>query len=56
VQKNAMRAWKGEGHLLDLLKQDPDVSRALDAKTLDSLFDLDFHVKHVDTIFARVFG
>jgi adenylosuccinate lyase len=56
VQRNAMRAWKGEGQLLDLLKQDPDVSRALDAKTLDGLFDMDFHVKHVDTIFKRVFG
>jgi adenylosuccinate lyase len=56
VQRNSMRAWKGEGQLLDLLKKDPDVARALDAKTLDGLFDMDFHVKHVDTIFKRVFG
>jgi adenylosuccinate lyase len=56
VQRNAMRAWKGEAPLLDLLKKDPEVSKALDDKTLESLFDLDFHLKHVDTIFKRVFG
>jgi len=56
VQDNAMRTWKGEAPLLDLLKKDPEVLRALDARTLDSLFDLEFHTKHVDTIFRRVFG
>ncbi|HWY15418.1 MAG TPA: adenylosuccinate lyase [Rhizomicrobium sp.] len=56
VQKHAMQAWGGKGPLLDLLKADKDVSRVLDAKTLESLFDLDYHLKHVDTIFARVFG
>jgi adenylosuccinate lyase len=55
VQRNAMRAWKGEAPLLDLLKKDPEVSKALDDKTLESLFNLDFHLKHVDTIFRRVF-
>jgi adenylosuccinate lyase len=56
VQDNAMRTWKGEAPLLELLKKDPEVLRALDARTLDSLFDLEFHTKHVDTIFRRVFG
>jgi adenylosuccinate lyase len=56
VQKHAMQAWAGKGALLELLKADKDVSRVLDAKTLESLFDLDYHLKHVDTIFARVFG
>jgi adenylosuccinate lyase len=56
VQKNAMRAWNGEGNLLDLLKADPDVSQALGADTLNGLFDLGYHLKQVDTIFARVFG
>jgi adenylosuccinate lyase len=56
VQRNAMRAWNGEGSLLDLLKADADVSTALSAKQLDALFDLDYHFKHVDTIFRRVFG
>jgi len=56
VQKNAMRAFNGEGPLLDLLKKDPDVTAALSTAELESLFDLGFHLKNVDTIFARVFG
>jgi adenylosuccinate lyase len=56
VQKNAMRAWNGEGTLLDLLKADPDVSRAVPAKSLEAMFDLDYHTAQVDTIFKRVFG
>jgi len=56
VQKNAMRAWNGEGTLLELLKADPDVSRAVPAKALEAMFDLGYHTKEVDTIFNRVFG
>jgi adenylosuccinate lyase len=56
VQKNAMRAWNGEGNLLDLLKADPDVSKALGTDKLEAMFDLGYHLKQVDTIFARVFG
>ncbi len=55
VQRNAMRAWNGEGALLDLLKADPEVTKALSAKELEALFDLAYHFKHVDTIFRRVF-
>ena len=55
VQKNAMRAWNGEGNLLDLLKADPDVSKALPADKLEAMFDLGYHLKAVDTIFKRVF-
>jgi adenylosuccinate lyase len=56
VQRNAMRAWNGEGNLLDLLKADPEVSKALPAAKLEAMFDLGYHLKQVDTIFARVFG
>ena len=56
VQKNAMRAWNGEGNLLDLLKADPDVAKALPAAKLEAMFDLGYHLKQVDTIFQRVFG
>jgi adenylosuccinate lyase len=55
VQRQAMRAWNGEGTLLDLLKADEEISRALSAAELESLFDLAYHFKQVDTIFARVF-
>ena len=56
VQRNAMRTWRGEGNLLDLLKTDPDVKAKLTDEELEDLFDLDYHFKHVDTIFERVFG
>jgi len=39
-----------------LLKADPDVSDRLSGDELNALFDLGYHLKHVDTIFARVFG
>jgi adenylosuccinate lyase len=56
VQRNAMRAWNGDGDLLSMLKADKDVTRALPPAELEKLFDLDYHLKYVDTIFARVFG
>ncbi len=56
VQRNAMPVWRGEGDFLALLKADPDVGAALEPAALESLFDLGYHTKHVDTIFARVFG
>ncbi len=56
VQRNAMPVWRGEGDFLDLLKADSDVMAALSIKELQAMFDLDYHTKHVNTIFARVFG
>jgi adenylosuccinate lyase len=56
VQRNAMLAWRGEGDFLELLKADADVSGRLDAAALDALFDPAAAIKHVDTIFRRVFG
>ena len=56
VQRNAMPVWRGEGRFLDLLKADPEVSAALSPAELEALFDEGYHLKHVDTIFARVFG
>ncbi|MDB5740279.1 MAG: adenylosuccinate lyase [Alphaproteobacteria bacterium] len=56
VQKNAMRAWNKEGDLLDLLKADPEVSKALTTEQLEAMFDLGYHLKRVDVIFQRVFG
>ena len=58
VQRNAMKVWESDGalSLLDLLKADSDVTGSLSTSQLESLFDLDYHLKHVDTIFDRVFG
>ena len=58
VQRNAMKVWESDGQLslLDLLKADPEVSGRLSGEQLDQLFNLDYHLKHVDTVFDRVFG
>ncbi len=56
VQRNAMQAWQGGGDFLTLLKADPEVAAALKPEALEALFDLGYHTKHVDTIFARVLG
>ena len=58
VQRNAMKVWESDGKLmlLDLLKQDEEVTAALSEQQLEEKFDLEYHFKHVDTIFARVFG
>ena len=56
VQRNAMKAWRGEGDFLALLKADTDVRKHLSEKELAANFDLDFHLAQVDTIFRRVFG
>ena len=56
VQRNAMKVWNGSGQLLDLLKADADVTAKIPAKDIEALFDMNYHTKHVDTIFKRVFG
>ena len=58
VQRNAMKVWESDGalSLMDLLKADADVTALLSPAQIEAEFDLDYHFKHVDTIFARVFG
>jgi adenylosuccinate lyase len=56
VQRNAMPVWRGEGDFLSLLKADAEVSAHLSAAELEALFDLGYHLAHVDTIFRRVFN
>lgn len=58
VQRNAMKVWESDGKLmlLDLLKQDTEVTAALSEAELEERFDLDYHFKQVETIFDRVFG
>ncbi|SDD52554.1 adenylosuccinate lyase [Kordiimonas lacus] len=58
VQANAMKVWdsRGELQLLDLLKADKIVTAKVSEAELDELFNMDYHTKHVDTIFKRVFG
>ncbi len=56
VQRNAMDAYHGKEDFLTRLKADIEVTKHLDDDELDAIFDMDYHRKHVDTIFERVFG
>ncbi|WP_315737390.1 MULTISPECIES: adenylosuccinate lyase [unclassified Bradyrhizobium] len=56
VQRNAMPVWRGEGDFRTLLKADAEVKKYLTDAEIDEQFDLGYHLKHVDTIFRRVFG
>jgi adenylosuccinate lyase len=58
VQRHAMQVWESDGELslLELLKDDPAVTERIAPADLEQLFDLDYHLREVDTIFARVFG
>lgn len=56
VQAAAMRVWEGEGHLKNLIAADPVVAGHLAPAELETCFDLSRHRRHVETIFARVFG
>jgi adenylosuccinate lyase len=56
VQRNAMQVWEHGGDFLSLLKNDAEVIQAIPESELVALFDLGYHVKHVDEIFRRVFG
>ncbi len=56
VQRNAMRAWRGEGRFRDLLGADADVAAKLAPERLDRLFDLDHALAHVPAILDRALG
>jgi adenylosuccinate lyase len=56
VQRNAMKVWEQGADFLDELMADAEVRAALSEEAIRSKFDLDYHTKHVDTIFARVFA
>ncbi len=58
VQRNAMKVWESDGalSLMELLKADPDVAAKMSAAEIEERFNLDYHFKHIDTIFERVFG
>ena len=51
-----MEVWDKGGDLKDGLKGDPRIMSRMTAEEVDSIFDLGYHLKHVDVIFERVFG
>ncbi|GGO25953.1 adenylosuccinate lyase [Gemmobacter aquaticus] len=56
VQRNAMKVWEKGADFKTELLADPEVTSALSPAEIEEKFDLGYHTKHVDTIFARVFG
>ena len=54
VQRNAMKAWKGNKNFLSLLKADPEVVGALTLPELEPLFDFQYYLRYVDEIFQRL--
>ena len=56
VQRNAMKVWEAGADFRTELLADAEVTAALTADEINEKFDLGYHLKHVDTIFARVFG
>ncbi len=55
VQHNAMQVWEANADFKSLLAADPQIQPYLSAQELAALFDLSYHTRNVDAIFARVF-
>ena len=56
VQRPAMRVWQEGGNFPQRVKEDPDIPKHLTPAELAAIFDLSRYLRHVDTIFTRVFG
>jgi adenylosuccinate lyase len=56
VQKNAMRVWESGQEFKSLIMNDPEIGNYLSRGDIEALFDLNYHFKHVDHIFERVFN
>ena len=56
VQKVALEVWEGGGDFEEALAADAKVAALIDRTGLAALFSPEPYLKHVDTVFARVFG
>jgi adenylosuccinate lyase len=56
VQRNAMQSWKEKESFQELLKKDKEVIDKITKQQVDEMFDIEYHTKHIDTIFKRVFN
>jgi adenylosuccinate lyase len=54
VQRNAMKAWKQSKNFLGLLKADPEVTATLPPEELEPLFDEQYYLRYIDSIFKRL--
>jgi adenylosuccinate lyase len=54
VQRNSMKVWNGEGAFYELIKKDEEICSILSDDEIDDIFDLNYHLKHIEEIFQRV--
>ena len=54
VQRNSMKVWNGEGSFYELIKKDEEICSILSNDEIDDIFDLNYHLKHIEEIFQRV--
>jgi adenylosuccinate lyase len=56
TQRNAMKVWDEGGEYEDLVIHDPEISSHLSREEIEHVFDLNYYLRNVDKVFARVFG
>ncbi|UCD86652.1 MAG: adenylosuccinate lyase [Desulfobacterales bacterium] len=56
VQKQAIQAWKKKKDFRELVRNDSDIRNYLELEEIETLFDVKAQLKHVNTIFDRVFA
>ena len=56
VQRNAMKVWESGKDFKGLIMEDEDICRILSKREIEEMFDVNYHLTHVDDIFERVFG
>jgi len=54
VQRNSMKVWNDEGTFYELIKKDEEICSILSDDEIDDVFDLNYHLKHIEEIFQRV--
>jgi len=54
VQRNSMKVWNREGTFYELIKKDEEIRSILSDDEIDDIFDLNYHLKHIEEIFQRV--
>lgn len=55
VQRNAMKCWQERRDFKEIISEDKDVTTKINADEIDGIFDINYHLKHIDTIYNRVF-
>ena len=55
VQRNALKTWETGREFKELLLEDEEIVEYITEDSIEEIFSLDYHFKHVEEIFSRVF-